>query len=242
MIRVYIRKLGVAWAVVALTVASIILSVIITSGAYLLSGRAVTGYSLAVASLVPAIIAPLFSWLQFSALHKLDIAERRLVELSSRDELTGAFNRRYILGVAESEHLRARRSGHAFSVAILDVDSFKSINDTYGHPAGDLVLREFAALCRRHARITDYFARYDGDEFMFVLPETDQPEAMDFAERLREAIAAASVAYRGEAIRVTASIGVAAALRDESIDELLARADSALYEAKDKGKNALVPA
>lgn len=241
MMRAMMRTIGVPGAVLVLTSASVILSVLITHVVSWVTHIPVTSTGLMTAILAPAAIAPLFSSLQLSALHRLDIAEQRLLELSTTDELTGACNRRHILELAEVERLRAQRSGKPLSIALLDVDGFKGINDAYGHAGGDVVLQRLAAICRGHARASDQFSRFGGEEFMFLLPETDSHSATEFASRLRAALAATSVDYGGRQVAFTVSIGVAT-LADEDIGSLLLRADNALYAAKRSGKNKLVVA
>lgn len=241
MIRVMMRTLGVPGAVLVLTSASVMLSVLIVHIVSWVTHYSVTPTGLAIAIIAPASIAPLFSSLQLSALQRLDVAERRLRELSITDELTGVYNRRHVLELAEAERIRAKRSGRPLSIALLDVDGFKAINDTYGHAGGDAALQQLAAICRGHARAGDYFARFGGEEFMFLLPDTDSSSATEFAGRLRAALAGTSVNYHGRRILFTVSIGIAT-LADEDIDCLVLRADNALYAAKRSGKNRLIVA
>ncbi len=241
MIRVMMRAFGVPGAVLVLTSASVVLSVLITHVVSWVTHHPVTSIGLSIAIIAPAAIAPLFSSLQLSALHRLDVAEQRLRELSTTDELTRAYNRRHILELAEAERIRAQRSGRPLSIALLDVDGFKAINDTHGHAGGDAVLQQLAAICRGHARASDYFARFGGEEFMFVLPDTDSSSATEFASRLRAALAATSVNYCGRPIVFTVSIGIAT-LTHEDIGSLVLRADNALYAAKRSGKNRLIVA
>ena len=170
---------------------------------------------------------------------KLERARSELEELAIRDSLTQAYNRREFLRHIEEEARRCRRTRRPFSLLMVDIDHFKSINDTYGHPAGDEVLKNIVARLRSSARPTDFIARYGGEEFALILPETDGTNAIPVAERLREAIAAQPVAITADkSIRLTASFGVATYLEEtEEIEHLIARADEALYQAKHAGRN-----
>jgi diguanylate cyclase (GGDEF)-like protein len=126
----------------------------------------------------------------------------------------------------------------AFCCMLLDLDHFKRVNDTYGHPIGDEVLKEFAKRCKSSVREVDLVGRYGGEELIILLPETDQKAAMQVAERLRASIAATPFKVTGNEIPVTVSIGVAT--KDENtlhLETLIARADQAMYIAKHKGRN-----
>jgi diguanylate cyclase (GGDEF)-like protein/PAS domain S-box-containing protein len=155
------------------------------------------------------------------------------------DYLTGVANRGYFFELAEQELVRAQRYGRTLTVATLDLDHFKTINDTYGHRAGDVVLRELPKICRRVLREVDIVGRIGGEEFAILFPETNAQQAIAVAERLREAIAAANVPIEhGLPLHFTISIGIATVNNsDVNIDILLHRADKALYEAKRGGRN-----
>ena len=170
----------------------------------------------------------------------LRAANLRLDELASTDGLTGAYNRRRVLELADDENLQRREQ--SLSIALLDLDHFKRINDTYGHLAGDAVLRACIAVIRRHCRQRDLVGRYGGEEFVLCLPDTRQPQALETVERIRKALADHSVHHEGQSIAVTASIGVATLRPGETIEQGLSRADKALYQAKDQGRNCSVAA
>jgi diguanylate cyclase (GGDEF)-like protein len=159
--------------------------------------------------------------------------------LASRDELTGAWNRRQLMALLGQERERMRRTGEAFSVAIFDLDHFKVVNDTFGHAGGDAVLKRFCALVEATKRGADLFARYGGEEFVLLMPATASPEqAAIGVERIRCTTMEADWSGTLQADhRVTVSAGVATCRPDESVDELLARADAALYAAKSQGRN-----
>ncbi|MDJ0720615.1 MAG: diguanylate cyclase [Desulfobacterales bacterium] len=175
-----------------------------------------------------------------------DITERRHMEaklrlLATTDPLTGAFNRRQFYDKARSEFQRHRRYGHSFVLLLMDLDHFKRINDTYGHPAGDAALKSFVNTANMIFRETDLFGRTGGEEFSALLPETEIEDAVKVANRLREKIDALQLIAEGNTIHYTVSIGLAALRReDESLREMVRRADRALYEAKGTGRNRVV--
>lgn len=167
--------------------------------------------------------------------------ERRLRELAMTDALTGAANRRAFLATANRELARAARHRRPLALIAIDIDHFKSINDRYGHAAGDVVLCAVAGLCLEQVRAADNFGRLGGEEFAALLPETTHDAAVLTAERLRAAVAALQVPVAGETIAVTASFGVATLQpADTDFAALMRRADAALYEAKDRGRNRVV--
>ena len=172
-----------------------------------------------------------------------DITEReRMIEeltrLSRTDVLTDTANRRAFMEELEKEYDRARRHGHPMSVVMIDLDHFKAINDRHGHAAGDAALRTFAAVVRPLLRSTDVFARTGGEEFALLLPETGLAEACSLAERLRDAVAEATVENGESIFGITASFGVAELSSvDATAYSILNRADRALYEAKRSGRN-----
>jgi len=165
------------------------------------------------------------------------------VEMAITDPLTGLHNRRYLDSHLQSLFDRAVARRRLLSVMIVDVDRFKSINDTYGHDGGDEVLREVAARLRRNLRGIDLVCRFGGEEFVVVMPDTELPLAQRVGERIRQQIAEKefSVANTDEMISVTVSIGVAVLLQpQDTVEALMKRADRALYEAKTGGRNRVV--
>jgi diguanylate cyclase (GGDEF)-like protein len=153
---------------------------------------------------------------------------------ASHDSLTNALNRRSLIEACERELERCRRHGHRMALLMLDLDHFKTINDTYGHMTGDQVLISFVARVRDQLRRPDQLGRFGGEEFILLLPDTPPESALVVAERIRTAVARASDGLPA----ITVSIGVTSNRPDEAdIDELLARADRALYMAKTGGRN-----
>jgi diguanylate cyclase (GGDEF)-like protein/PAS domain S-box-containing protein len=166
-------------------------------------------------------------------------AHEELERRAYTDDLTGLANRRYFLEQAESELTRTLRYDRELSILMIDLDHFKLVNDTYGHKVGDLVLQRLSELCRATLRDVDIVGRIGGEEFAVLLPETGSEQAMEAAERLRAALAAAHVTLNGGLpLRSTASFGVTTLReKDTNIDTLLNQADQALYRAKNEGRN-----
>lgn len=164
--------------------------------------------------------------------------QEKLREQSTHDALTGLYNRRYLDETLDRELIAAERHGHPLSVIIADLDHFKAVNDHHGHLAGDEALRVFGALMKRHARASDIYCRYGGEEFLLVLPQMTLDTAVERAELLRNAMMATAIPFGAALITVTASFGVATFPGDgQSGDVLIAAADRALYVAKAGGRN-----
>lgn len=164
--------------------------------------------------------------------------EHELQRLASTDPLTGVRNRRAFMERLEAELARVRRYGKPAALLMLDLDHFKRVNDSYGHAAGDTVLRQFAALVRAALRQTDSFGRLGGEEFAVLLPETELSGAAELAERMRAQLERTPIEAGGQALHITASIGLTLLeSTDPHADTALARADDALYRAKSMGRN-----
>lgn len=165
--------------------------------------------------------------------------QKELLQMATMDALTCIANRRFFMQLGEEEVNRSVRYGHTFSVLILDIDYFKRINDNYGHPVGDEVLRNLAAIGSRTLRSADTMGRLGGEEFGVILTETGIKSAVLVAERLRRAFEAAVLTLEdGRTVTFTVSIGVANKQDlNESFDHLLKKADHALYDAKNSGRN-----
>ncbi|HQU14389.1 MAG TPA: GGDEF domain-containing protein, partial [Thermodesulfobacteriota bacterium] len=167
---------------------------------------------------------------------------RQIARISVTDGLTGLTNVRHFREQAQREHSRARRHNDPYSVLMMDIDHFKKVNDVYGHPVGDTVLREMAAIFREAVRATDLPARYGGEEFVVLLPRTRLPEAATVGERIREAVERKVFAAPSPMIRCTVSVGIADYLPGTEGTEktVIGRADQALYSAKRGGRNRVV--
>lgn len=172
-----------------------------------------------------------------TAIMSLDDAVKRINELAIRDELTGVLNRREVLRLAEFERNMTGRSGPPFCLCVIDLDHFKSINDNFGHGAGDQVLKTVANCIQSQIRNVDAFGRYGGEEFLLLLTATDVRSASDSCERLRRHIECIQWTAPLDRTSVTASMGIAQYSNGETIDQTIARADQALYRAKRAGRN-----
>jgi diguanylate cyclase (GGDEF)-like protein len=173
---------------------------------------------------------------------ELSVRNSILAEASARDPLTGLYNRWYVLDKMEAEINRTLRHGSAMALLMLDIDHFKNVNDTYGHPAGDHVLQVVARLLKESCRVYDVPGRYGGEEFCLLLPETSMLSTPNVAQRIQQRLATTDMELTDTSVVVTASIGIAgidAASPDAVLSPaaLIDRADRALYSAKNTGRN-----
>ncbi len=167
--------------------------------------------------------------------------EDKLRKLATTDPLTGAFNRRHFLELAEQEITRARRQGHKLSVLMVDIDHFKKINDTHGHPAGDAAINATVETIKKQLRRIDVISRFGGEEFVVMLPETPVEGGAVLGERIRKAVSDMTVNWENTKISFTISIGLAAwRTEDQSIENVLKRVDDCLYLAKAEGRNRVI--
>lgn len=163
-----------------------------------------------------------------------------LVHQATTDALTGLNNRRQYESLFQYELNRSLRGGQPLTLCIIDLDHFKQINDTWGHAVGDEVLKRVGQLCRDSFRATDILGRLGGEEFVALLPETDLPAAMVVAQRFVDKLAATTISKEVPQLRVTATVGVAQRGDENHLDALLQRADQALYQGKNAGRNRVV--
>ena len=239
-IREFFLSQGIVKGVVYMTLGSILISLIITVSITSLFGSFVGPLGLSLAILVPAVIASIASYITLSLYFDLEQSRQEVRNLAITDDLTKIFNRRYFFELAERELERTRRNGRPLAIILFDVDNFKLINDSFGHLAGDLVLQEMCMACQSVVRPYDVFARFGGEEFIVLLPDCDKPRALAFAERIRQLIDNQGMWFKGVNMQITVSMGVAVLDgRGEKLDDLISRADSALYKAKNFGKNRL---
>ncbi|PKN51712.1 MAG: serine/threonine-protein kinase PknK [Deltaproteobacteria bacterium HGW-Deltaproteobacteria-13] len=174
----------------------------------------------------------------FSVQAAISIENARLFELATTDGMTKLYVHRYFQLLLDQEIYRSQRHNKTFSLIMMDIDNFKSFNDTYGHQLGDKVLKDVAAAARKISRAEDITARYGGEEFVMILPETDSRQAMILAERIRESVAEIEVLHENQALHVTISLGVSTYPdHAEEKEELIHAADAALYASKRSGKN-----
>ena len=179
------------------------------------------------------IIVGIYTWIK----HNNKITQQ-LHELAKTDSLTGLLNRRYFLEKVNVEIEKSRRYNNGFSILMIDIDHFKSINDNYGHHSGDAVLREFSKVIVGNMRKTDIISRWGGEEFLVLIPESNAESCFNVAEKLRLHIENISVVAEKLVIKFTVSIGIAILKNEDHTSEVLInRADKALYEAKQNGRN-----
>ena len=241
MLRTLLRRYGITTIAFGMTVISILLSVGISWTINAVLGGGPLGEGLFIAIIAPMVIAPLMSWQILGLLVKLDEAEQRMQLLSHTDELTQTHNRRYFMQYADQELKRAHRSGEKFTIAILDVDNFKQINDQWGHLVGDHVLREISRMFKEHIRGADVFARYGGDEFIILFPQTNLEQSQAWAARVYTVFAENPIQWKDLKMQPLFSMGIVAFEPSvHELDELLKEADDALYQAKRQGGNQFV--
>ncbi|MBW1646090.1 MAG: GGDEF domain-containing protein [Deltaproteobacteria bacterium] len=181
--------------------------------------------------------------------HKLTEAQQTVKSLQSQlsqitnlatiDELTGLYNRRALFSRLVEEHSRVERYEEIFSLLIIDIDDFKMINDTYGHQAGDAILRNLAKFLKGNLRTSDFIARFGGEEFIAILPATNLEKARKVGEKIRFMLAKKIFEDKKTQVKIklTVSIGLSLCTRGDTVDDLIKRADDALYLAKNSGKN-----
>lgn len=232
-------------AIVAITLGVDLLGLWVSAGLGLLQMS--MSAALISAAALAIIIAPPIYWLVATPIRreyeKRLQAEGRaaeLGELAITDALTRTRNRRGITIAALEAMAHAERYSHPLSVAMVDIDHFKEVNDTYGHKAGDRVLEGVAAILVEYLRMPDKVGRYGGEEFLLVFPETGLDQTNKIAERIRAAVSNAEFDAGERKIKLTISIGATLFERGEDLEQLLSRADQALYRAKQSGRNLVV--
>jgi len=220
---------GGDWATVGLVVAFLLLLAVARWRVHLLAVRTRQG-ELAIRRRIEELereIAELLS------------AREQMRHFAEHDDLTGLWNRRVIVERLRQEVDRSRREGTPLSLIMADLDHFKNVNDTFGHPAGDLVLKEIAAIFQRSVRTYDWVGRYGGEEFLLILPGSGFAHARARTEQFRKAVEKARIFDGERAIQVTASFGVASGFPYDH-EALLQVVDGALYQAKDNGRNCVI--
>jgi diguanylate cyclase (GGDEF)-like protein len=173
---------------------------------------------------------------------ELQTKQRELERLTRQDGLTGLFNRNTFVELSSTELKRALRQGSATTILLFDLDHFKRINDTWGHPAGDAMLRHVAQTSVQSVRSTDLVGRLGGEEFIVLLPHTHADAGRRIAEKIRQRLEASPLQWKGETLHITASFGLSSttAAEGRSFDHLYNEADKALYLAKQRGRNRVI--
>ncbi|MCD4673784.1 MAG: GGDEF domain-containing protein, partial [Anaerolineaceae bacterium] len=207
---------------------------------YLVSGI-LSGADLSIGAVVSLVLTLPVSYFVLRAYYELDEARAQLAHLWVTDDLTHLYNRRYFIGRADYALSLPKLYGQVFSMLLIDLDDFKQINDAYGHPAGDQMLRMVADTCLQESREVDVLARVGGDEFGLLIPGLQQSQAVQFADRLHQILAERRVMYRGEQLQLTVSVGIVTWMPEiTELDRLIYLMDKALYEAKSGGKDKIV--
>ncbi|MDQ5898372.1 MAG: hypothetical protein RLZZ592_2122 [Pseudomonadota bacterium] len=235
----WVNAVGLTPATSLIVGGCMVMSVALDALWHLLAGWPLSTRSLLIALLLPVPIAGLGVGLTLRLIVALDRALRRAETMALTDGLTGVRNRRWFMQQAGQEFVRARQQGRALAMVLIDVDHFKRINDEFGHQIGDQLLIAMARTCGETLRRTDLFARFGGEEFIVLLPETGPGDAMRLAERMRLAVQAERLHEALPASRrITISLGVAAMnAATPTLDHLIQVADQALYEAKRSGRD-----
>ncbi len=197
--------------------------------------------SLTIAITAPVLVsAPIGGWI-VHLLREVELARQQAQTLAWNDELTALMNRRRFTDIGQRELALSQRAGRQLVAMLLDIDDFKRINDEHGHSGGDAVLQALGGTLPRELRSTDLVARWGGEEFALLLPDTSLADAAVLAERVRTAVQQMDVQLRGgQRLRCTVSVGLSEAGTADSFDSLIARADKAMYLAKAGGKNRVV--
>lgn len=247
----FLQQRGPLNSTLIVTVTMTISSAIVTALLALLLDPRTFSEMVMIGVLVPLVLAPPVGYSMALLVHDLSRAHAALQRVADRDMLTDAFTRRYFMTTVTERLTAAGETGAVDSVVLVDIDDFKRINDTHGHPTGDAVLKAISLCCREHLREQDVFARYGGEEFVILVGGASPASALVIIERVRLAIRALRVAApSGQFIVASASFGIAGS-RDPGLfdptlsaanrlERLLAAADQALYEAKHSGKNRAV--
>jgi diguanylate cyclase (GGDEF)-like protein len=243
-IKNIIEKLGLSNSVIAVTFCTLLMTLGLTFIFihFLDTPPLTTADVYFLATLLPLIITPILSHIVFKILFSAHDQEAKMRKIAHTDSLSGLLTRRAWFQFAESYLSIAQRQRHSFVILMLDLDNFKAINDTFGHLAGDRVIISLGEIAKKIARESDIVSRFGGEEFAFLLANTDTEQAYNLCERLQHEIRNTALKYEDNDITFTASIGLAAYTQEQpfSIDQLLSLADKALYSAKARGKNCSV--
>ncbi len=240
-IRRFIRRYGEINTVLVFTALLITLVIAIVVGLGWWRHGTVDSSVLSAPIMLTALIGSVVFYHFISLISRLDRSEEKLRALSIMDDLTDVYNRRFFIEQVEKEVAKAVRYGTVFSVLAVDIDQFKRINEQHGHFAGDAVLQATANTCMNNLRAMDIFARFSGEQFMFLIPEADKTDVATFAGKILKALENTPVVYDHAEIRFTASIGVKICdSQTGSLESVLKAADDAVAEAKQRGRNCVV--
>lgn len=235
----HLLNLGRPLFTVLITLVSVLGSVLITTGLFALRGEPLEPIGWYAAIFAPLIISPAVSWFMLGMLYKIHELEQEMRGLATYDALSALYNRRYFLVCMDNYLKLADRIEQIVAVVFMDIDHFKRINDTFGHDAGDAVIREVAALIKAGIRSSDIACRYGGEEFVVGLLGIDREDVFELAESLRKRVESTPILVGGRTIAVTMSAGVSVRQAGDNlaIEALITRADKALYQSKQNGRN-----
>jgi diguanylate cyclase (GGDEF)-like protein len=242
--RSWLIAVGRTWAVLIITTLSVAMSLLmlITFITALGLWEMEMMTPLIIAAVIPGVIAPIVSYFLMTLLCELEKTQQHLRVLAHRDSLTRTYNRLFFMDQLTLAIRTSQRTQKPLSLLMIDVDKFKSINDTFGHACGDEVLKYIAKICEKTLRPYDILARYGGEEFVVLLADTTSEIALTVAERIRSAIEQQKINVDHDNLSVTLSIGISTVSDPNANDAkmLLSRADSAMYRAKNSGRNRCV--
>ncbi|MCX4187255.1 GGDEF domain-containing protein [Methylophaga sp. OBS4] len=243
LMRQRMAKIGHVRIVIIITLIAALSSVLMTSFLWTLVFQLELDFPpLFVSFIVPSVVCPIVMWYVIGVTLNLHHLENEMRRLASYDMLTDIMTRRAFLSACEKLHALMRRNQKSLSLAYIDIDNFKKINDGYGHAAGDEVLKSFARILRENVRKSDLVGRIGGEEFALALPDTDLAGASHILDKVRLLAKHTAVAYSGHTIEYTISIGLSISDETEQklLDQLIRQADHALYAAKHAGKDCIV--
>ena len=236
-IKGWFLKIGIFRSVIVLVFLAIIISLLLTIGIMLLTDEKITRPGIIATVVTPGATTAFFSIIILKLLFDLEEAEQKFKNLSKQDDLTGISNRRAFIEIAEKELDRAIRYGVEFSIVMFDINEFKNVNDRFGHVVGDKMLQEIAHQCQVRIRNTDHIARWGGDEFVVLVPQSEDVDLEQYCTRIIQIIRNIHLIENNQSIRVSASIGVKRYTDDvTSIDEIFHLADRDMYQIKDENR------
>ena len=234
-----VEKIGRFTCSILVTIVALVISQIVTHIVYSLTNVNITLSGRIASFASPILIAPFLSWWFLGLLLRISKLEKEMRFLATYDPLTGVYNRNSFLSICTSILNLLKREKSPLTLLYIDLDFFKSINDTFGHDAGDYVLRRIGEYLRNSIRESDIVGRVGGEEFVIALPKTDIKNGMAIAEKIRKGITSLEMICNDSIIEITVSIGISSNLYQEDfgIAKLLKMADIALYHVKNNGRN-----
>jgi len=232
-------RLGQIRTVLLITVISVLFSLLVYLFIIFLTNKALRFDGVLISLVIPTIVAPIISWYLIKFVFQIMALETKMRNLATNDSLTNLLTRQSFLNRIEPLYELAKRNQTSFAILYMDVDNFKSINDTYGHHIGDKVLHSLGEILQTNKRDSDLVGRLGGEEFAYALPEIDLDGAKYFSEKIRKIIENDIFKEEGIYINYTMSIGISlySPKNKVTLEKLIAQADTALYDAKVNGKN-----